>query len=60
MAGLQLHSPSSLRRPPAQALCENLLWPPPERSWSPPGVGETMSPPSHERQVFAKSNAISV
>ncbi|VFV44809.1 stromal cell-derived factor 1-like [Lynx pardinus] len=31
-----LSSPS----PPAQALCENLLWPlPPERGWPSPGVG---------------------
>lgn len=44
--------------PPVQALCENLLWPPPEWGWPCPGGWEIMSPPSVERLVFAESNEI--
>ncbi|XP_004417417.1 PREDICTED: stromal cell-derived factor 1 isoform X1 [Odobenus rosmarus divergens] len=51
-----------LPSPPAQALCENLLWPSPEWGWPSPGVGgggwKVMSPPFLERLVFAESNAI--
>lgn len=42
---------------PAQALCDNLFWPPPDWGW-PSGAWNTMPSPSHKRQASAESHAI--
>lgn len=55
-----LSSPTALppSLPFAQALCEILLWPPPDWGWPSPGGGKIKSLPSHKRQAFAESHAI--
>lgn len=49
-----------LASPPAQALCENLPWPPPQWGWPFPGECEimTLTLTSQERQLFAESDAV--